>query len=161
MIPAADLTTAIAAPLYVSNSPGEGISNILEFSVLPNLGSGVQLTALNLSGSDLVWNAANQKLYAAANAGDSLRQQTLVTVDPVAGAVTSTLPLSANPYNLSICVDDTYLYVGFAKRGDRPRVAPRVAPKFFPVGAQIVGRDKQDFSVLQLADAFEPTTDFG
>jgi Asp-tRNA(Asn)/Glu-tRNA(Gln) amidotransferase A subunit family amidase len=44
------------------------------------------------------------------------------------------------------------------KRGDR---RPRVVPKFFPVGAQIVGRDKQDFSVLQLADAFEPTTDFG
>jgi hypothetical protein len=33
--------------------------------MLPNLGSGVQLTALNLSGSALVWNAANQMLYAA------------------------------------------------------------------------------------------------
>jgi hypothetical protein len=136
VIPAADLTTAIAAPLYVSNSPGEGISNILEFSVLPNLGSGVQLTALNLSGSDLVWNAANQMLYAAITSGDSLRPQTLVTVDPVAGAVTSTLPLSANPYNLAISVDDTYLYVGFANNANIQRFAlPGLTPDLsIPLG---------------------------
>jgi amidase len=30
-----------------------------------------------------------------------------------------------------------------------------------PVGIQIVGRDKQDFSVLQLAHAFEQATNFG
>jgi amidase len=30
-----------------------------------------------------------------------------------------------------------------------------------PIGLQIVGRDKQDFSVLQLAHAFEQTTGFG
>jgi hypothetical protein len=136
VIPAADLATAIAAPLYVSNSPGEGISNILEFSVLPNLGSGVQLTALNLSGTDLVWNAANQKLYAAATIGDSLRPQTLVTIDPVAGAVTSTLPLSANPYNLAISVDDAYLYVGFANNASIQRfILPGLTPDLsIPLG---------------------------
>jgi amidase len=30
-----------------------------------------------------------------------------------------------------------------------------------PVGVQIVGRDKADFSVLQLAHAFEEVTGFG
>ena len=34
-------------------------------------------------------------------------------------------------------------------------------PEGLPVGVQIVGRDKQDFSVLQLAYAFEQTTRFG
>jgi amidase len=34
-------------------------------------------------------------------------------------------------------------------------------PEGLPVGMQIVGRDKQDFSVLQLAHAFEQTTGFG
>jgi amidase len=34
-------------------------------------------------------------------------------------------------------------------------------PEGLPVGLQIVGRDKQDFSVLQLAHAFEQTTCFG
>jgi amidase len=34
-------------------------------------------------------------------------------------------------------------------------------PEGLPVGVQIVGRDKQDFSVLQLAHAFEQTTGFG
>jgi amidase len=30
-----------------------------------------------------------------------------------------------------------------------------------PVGVQIVGRDKEDFSVLQMAHAFEKATGFG
>ena len=34
-------------------------------------------------------------------------------------------------------------------------------PEGLPVGLQIVGRDKQDFSVLQLAHAFEQATHFG
>src|SRR5438477_8686898 len=34
-------------------------------------------------------------------------------------------------------------------------------PEGLPVGIQIVGRDKQDFSVLQLAHAFEQATGFG
>jgi amidase len=34
-------------------------------------------------------------------------------------------------------------------------------PEGLPVGVQIVGRDKQDFNVLQLAFAFEQATEFG
>ena len=34
-------------------------------------------------------------------------------------------------------------------------------PEGLPVGVQIVGRDKQDFSVLQLAHAFEKASNFG
>jgi amidase len=34
-------------------------------------------------------------------------------------------------------------------------------PEGLPVGVQIVGRDKEDFSVLQMAHAFEQATDFG
>jgi len=34
-------------------------------------------------------------------------------------------------------------------------------PEGLPVGVQIVGRDKQDFSVLQMAQAFEQATGFG
>jgi amidase len=33
-------------------------------------------------------------------------------------------------------------------------------PEGLPVGVQIVGRDRQDFSVLQLAYAFEQATGF-
>ena len=34
-------------------------------------------------------------------------------------------------------------------------------PEGLPIGLQIVGRDKQDFSVLQLAHAFEKASSFG
>jgi hypothetical protein len=112
-IPAAALSRPVAAPLYVENSPGEGISNVLAFSVLPNLGTGMQLTALNLSGTDLAWNANNNLLYVAVINNDSLRPQTIATVDPAAGTIVSSLPVSANPYVLSISADDQYLYAGF------------------------------------------------
>jgi IPT/TIG domain len=136
VIPAAAITAPVAAPLYVSNSPGEGISNILAFSVLPSLGTGMQLTALNLSGSDLVWNAAAQKLYVAVVNTDSLRPQTIATVDPVAGAVESTLPLSANPYVLSISADDQYLYTGFTNNANVQRYTlPALTPDLLiPLG---------------------------
>lgn len=113
-IPAAALSMPIAAPLYVQNSPGEGISNILAFSVLPNLGAGMQLTALNLSGADLAWNATNNLLYVAVTNDDSIHPQTVATVDPAAGTIVSTLPAIANPFVLAISGDDQYLYAGFA-----------------------------------------------
>jgi amidase len=34
-------------------------------------------------------------------------------------------------------------------------------PEGLPIGLQIVGRDKQDFSVLQIAHAFEKASNFG
>jgi len=34
-------------------------------------------------------------------------------------------------------------------------------PEGLPIGLQIVGRNKQDFAVLQLAHAFEQVTGFG
>ncbi len=40
-------------------------------------------------------------------------------------------------------------------------VSAGFTPEGLPVGVQIVGRDKQDFSVLQLAHAFEQATSVG
>jgi len=36
-----------------------------------------------------------------------------------------------------------------------------VPPEGLPVCLQIVGRDKKDFSILQMANAFENATNFG
>ena len=71
VIPAADLTAPASEPLLVENGPGEGTSSLLAFSVLPSLGTGMQFTTLNMAGSDLVWNAANNLLYVAVNNTDS------------------------------------------------------------------------------------------
>jgi hypothetical protein len=136
VIPAAALTAPTSEPLYVENGPGEGTSNLLAFSVLPNLGAGMQFTTLNLAGSDLVWNAANNLLYVAVNNTDSLHPQTMAVIDPVAGAVQSALPLSANPYVLAISGDDQELYAGFTNYANVQRYAlPTLAPDLLiPLG---------------------------
>jgi hypothetical protein len=136
VIPAAALTAPASEPLYVENGPGEGTSNLLAFSVLPNLGTGMQFTTLNLAGSDLVWNAANNLLYVAVNNTDSLHPQTMAVVDPVAGAVQSALPLSANPYVLAISGDDQELFTGFTNYANVQRYAlPALTPDLLiPLG---------------------------
>jgi hypothetical protein len=121
VIPAADLTSPTAGPLLVQNGPGEGLSNVLAFSVLPNLGTGVQLAALNLSGIDLAWNAANQRLYVAVLNNDSIHPQTIATVDPAAGTLLSTLPVNGNPSVLAISPDDQYLYASFTNNASVQR----------------------------------------
>ena len=140
VIPAADLTAPASEPLLVENGPGEGTSSLLAFSVLPSLGTGMQFTTLNMAGSDLVWNAANNLLYVAVNNTDSLHPQTLAVIDPAAGALQSTLPLSANPYVLAISGDDQHLYEGFTNYADVQRYAlPALTPDLLiplRIGAQ-------------------------
>lgn len=120
VIPAAALATPTSAPLLVDNS-GDGLSGLLAFSVLPDLGTGLQLTTLNLSGNDLVWNAAANRLYVAVTNTDTIRPQTIASVDPVAGAVVSSEPVAANPYVMAISADDKYLYTGFTNNASVQR----------------------------------------
>jgi hypothetical protein len=136
-IPAAALSAPTAAPLDVENSPGEGIANVLAFSVLPNVGPGMQLTALNLSGSDLAWNASNSVLYVAVTSDDSIHPQSIASVDPVKGTILSTVPASSNLSVLSIAGDDKYLYAGFESYANVQRYAlPGLTPDLLiPLGS--------------------------
>jgi hypothetical protein len=136
VIPSAALTAPTEAPLYIQNGPGEGISNVLAFSVLPQPPAGMQLTELNMAARDLVWNASNNLLYVAVAKTDSLRPQSIATVDPAAGTLLSVLPLSADPYELAISGDEQYLYAGFANYANVQRYAlPGLSPDLLiPLG---------------------------
>jgi IPT/TIG domain len=123
VIPAAALNEAASAPLYVQNSPGEGISNLVVFSVLPQLGGGLQLAALNISGTDLAWNATSNELYVAVANTDATHPGSIATLDPAAATLLSVLPLNANPYVLAISGDDQKLYVGFTDNANIRRYA--------------------------------------
>jgi hypothetical protein len=128
-IPAAALTGPTAAPLFVSNSPGEGIATPIAFTVLPILGNGAQLAALNVSGSDLVWDATAGALYVAANSTDSLNPRTITTIDPAMGTVKASTPTLGNPYVLAISEANRYLYAGFA---DYPFIQRYALPGLTP-----------------------------
>jgi hypothetical protein len=123
VIPAAALSAATAGPLYVQNSPGEGISNPVAFSVVPQLDAGTQLVALNLPGVDLAWNASNHLLYVAVGNTASTNPASIATVDPAAGKLLSVLPLNANPHVLAISADDQELYTAFADNASVQRYA--------------------------------------
>lgn len=128
-MPAAVLTTATAAPILVSPSPGEGIATPVAFTVLPALPNGATLAALNVSGADLVWNAAAGVIYVAADNRDALRPRTITTIDPATAKVTSAVATSGSPDLLAISGDDQYLYAGF---GDSPSIQRYALPTLTP-----------------------------
>ncbi len=112
-LPAASLSNPAAGPILATGDPQAAPSNPLAFTVLPDLGSGMRLAAIGISGSDLAWNSAAGLLYEAVPAGDLVHGDTIASIDPVAGALKSTLPVSGSPGLLAISADNQYLYAGF------------------------------------------------
>lgn len=136
-IPAAALASPVAGPIIAANDPNEALSNPLGFTVTPNLGTGMQLTALNLAGSDLVWDSATGLLYESVTAQDLVHGNTIATIDPVAGVLKSVQSEPSGPYVLALSQDNQYLYAGFSgsasvERYDLPAMTPDLQ---IPLGA--------------------------
>jgi hypothetical protein len=107
-IPASNLGSVGSASVAVQNpTPGGGTSGSLIFSINP---LAVNLTVLNLSGSDLSWNPSQQKLYVAVQSSASVNPGTVTVVDPVAGSIVGAQQLSSAPFGLAISDDSQYLY---------------------------------------------------
>lgn len=106
-VPASDLSSGATATVTVQTPPpGGGTSGNLTFTV----SSGSNLTVLDIEGSDLAWNASQQKLYVAVPASATADAGTITVVDPVAGSIGTSLTLSSAPSGLAISDDDQYLY---------------------------------------------------
>jgi hypothetical protein len=111
-IPASWLTNPIASAIAVTHGPGTGSSSSLGFTVLPNLGSNTQITALNLSGQDLVWDSTRNLLYVAVPASDPTYPNTIAIIDPTKPAINQLVPVADEPSALSLSDDGQYLYSG-------------------------------------------------
>ena len=135
-LPAASLTTPGAGLMVAANDPNDAQSNPLGFTVTPNLGTGMQLRAINVSGSDLVWNGAAGLLYASVPATDLLHGNTIASIDPVAGVLRSVVPTASDPFTLAISQDNQLLYAGFAGTTSIQRYAlPAMTPDItIPLG---------------------------
>ena len=136
-LPAAALASPVAGPIIAANDPNEALSNSLGFTVTPNLGTGMQFTALNLAGSDLVWDSATGLLYESVTAQDLVHGNTIASIDPVAGFLKSVQSEPSGPYVLALSQDNQYLYAGFsgsasAERYDLPAMTPDLQ---IPLGA--------------------------
>lgn len=113
-ISASLMTNAVASGITVTNGPGSGTSNSLGFSVLPNLGSGAQISVLDISGKDLVWDSARNLLYVAVPVSDPTFPNTIAVIDPTKPAINQTILIADAPTALSLSDDGQYLYSAFS-----------------------------------------------
>jgi hypothetical protein len=68
------------------------------------------LTTIPIDGADLVWDSSAAKIYVASTSISVTDSSSIVTVDPVAGSVSSSQSLTTEPSGLAISDDDQYLY---------------------------------------------------
>lgn len=140
-IPAAALSQPVASILTVSNGPGTGSSNAIGFTVVPNLGANAQMQVLDVSGSDLAWDAARNLLYVSVPAGDPVAPNTIAVIDPVAAAIQQMIPVADQPSTIALSDDGSYLYAGFSGQAI---VQQYSLPSFslnltIPMGAGVTG----------------------
>jgi len=112
-IPASMLSNPVASGITTTNGPGTGPSGSLGFTVLPNLGAGSRINALNISGQDLAWDSTHNLLYVAVPNGDPVYPNTLAVIDPTKPAIQQTIPTPPQPSAISLSDDGQYLYSAF------------------------------------------------
>jgi hypothetical protein len=113
-IPGSALTDAVASGIIVTNGPGSGSSNPVAFTVLPNLGATTQISAIDVSGQDLVWDDARDLLYVAVPASDPEFPNTIAVIDPTKPSINRTISVADGPTALSLSDDGQFLYSGFS-----------------------------------------------
>ena len=112
-LPAALLTQAATAPFYVTNGPGTENSNGVPFAVLPDLGANTQITAIDVSGEDMVWDSTHNLLYVAVTNPNVPNGNSVAVVDPAGAVVKNTIFTGSQPGVLGLSGDNQYLYAGF------------------------------------------------
>ncbi|MFZ0630517.1 MAG: IPT/TIG domain-containing protein [Acidobacteriaceae bacterium] len=113
-IPAQLLATPGALDISVYD-PGTGFSstNALDFTVTPASGD-TQVTALNLAGLSMAWDANRQLLYVGTADYDAGYPNSIVAVNPQTGTIAETQPVSPDPDILSDGAGGQFLYATFA-----------------------------------------------
>lgn len=117
IIPASLLQTA-APPLGLSvydTDASAFSSNGLDFVIYPASDSSTtSITALNLSGLDLAWDANSSLLYVGTADYDNQYPNAIVAVDPTSGLVKQAQTVPPDPFILSIGANGQYLYAAYA-----------------------------------------------
>jgi tetrahydromethanopterin S-methyltransferase subunit B len=112
-VPAANLSSAATAQVTVVNpSPGGGASVPMTFSILPAPAAGTWVRAV--AGVtvpwDEIWDAQHGRLYVSAATQDPANPNTIASIDPVAGKISSTVAAGNDPHLLTISSDSSYLW---------------------------------------------------
>ncbi len=96
-----------------------------------------------VSADGLAWDAQRQVIYASTRADSANAPQSIAVIDPLAGTVTSTVPLAGGPGKLAVSGDGSYLYAGQDANGTVSRLLlPGLATDItlpLPVDASVTG----------------------
>ena len=158
-VPASNLAAAGTAKITLSSQTGSlgssaGISNPLTFTINPaETGNTLVRVVSGVSvPNDIVWDPASERLYASVSSTNPTNPNTIAVIDPVAGNVTSFVPVGNNPNLLSISSDGSYLWAGLDGSNSVQRfLLPGLAPDIsFPVAKDNAGR-AQEAVALQAA----------
>lgn len=112
-IPANLLASAGNLPISIFDSGSNTFStNALTFSVMAPSGN-TKVTALDLAGLALAWDASSSLLYVGTADYDGEYPNSIVAIDAENGTVMNSRTVDPDPDVLSISSGDQYLYAGF------------------------------------------------
>ena len=110
----------------VTPSPGGGTSSSQQLQVIP---APNRMRSLNYAAADMVSDPVRPLLYASVPAYGAQTTNTIIAIDPVQGAVTTTATLTDAPDRLAISDDGSFLYVSLKAAGKITRLTlPSLAP---------------------------------
>jgi hypothetical protein len=114
-IPASDIASIGTAKITVANpNPGGGTSTAQVFTVAaaPVATTWVRTVTGVTTPQDIVWDAAHGMLYVSIASSDTVAPNTIAAVNPLTGAVSTSVVAGNNPDLLSISSDSSYLWAG-------------------------------------------------
>jgi hypothetical protein len=112
-VPASMLTKPLTSSMQVSNGPGTENSGSVPFTVMPDLGANLLISALPLSGEDIAVDPARGLLYVAVTNPAAPNGNSIAVVDPAASTIQNVVYTGNQPWSLGVSDDGQYLYSGF------------------------------------------------
>jgi hypothetical protein len=119
-VPASMLTSSASltpGPLILNVfDPGSNLysTNALGLTVGSLSSDAAQVTALNLAGLAMAWDANSQLLYVGVADWDSAYPNSILSIDGQSGAVVKMQAVAPNPDLMSVSANGQYLYAAFA-----------------------------------------------
>jgi hypothetical protein len=109
-VPASDLATVRSAQVGVFNpTPGGGQSGYVTFYIESGA---TRLAVVSVDANDILWDAANARIYASLPKANNANGNSVVSINPVTGIMDTVRAASKGPNLLSLSSDSGYLWVG-------------------------------------------------
>jgi hypothetical protein len=127
IVPASAVSSVGTISIAVSNpAPGGGTSASQTLSVIS---ANNRIRRVNVEAADLGWDSVHKLLIASTLSGSANNPNSIVTIDPLQGTVTTAQSLPSQPAGISVTADGSYVYVTLPSTGQIERLTlPSLTP---------------------------------